>query len=197
MGMTLRRVRATEAKASPSWLDKLNPVIDRRNFLRAAGIGVGAGVVSSALPGPLTREAAAAVEAPKLNQHKTICNKCAVGCGIIAEEQNGVWNSIEPWFEHPINQGSLCSKGAAGREAVNSPKRLRYPMKLAGGKWQRINWDQAMSEISQKLIAIRKKHGPDALMILGSAHSGNEACYALRKLAAFWGTNNIDHQARI
>ncbi|MFQ5916129.1 MAG: molybdopterin-dependent oxidoreductase, partial [Nitrospinota bacterium] len=195
--MTLRRVRASEAKASPSWLDKLNPVIDRRSFLRAAGIGVGAGVVSSALPGPLTREAAAAVEAPKLNQHKTICGNCAVGCGVIGEEQNGVWISIEPWFEHPINQGSLCSKGAAGREHVISERRLRYPMKLAGGKWQRISWDQAMSEIAQKLTAIRKKHGADALMILGSAHHGNEAAYALRKFAALWGSNNIDHQARI
>ncbi len=197
MGMTLRRVRASEAKASPSWLDRLNPVIDRRSFLRAAGIGVGAGVMSSALPGPLTREAAAAVEAPKLNQHKTICGNCAVSCGFIGEEQNGVWISIEPWFEHPINLGSLCSKGAAGREHVISEKRLRYPMKLAGGKWQRISWDQAMSEIAQKLTAIRKKHGADALMILGSAHHGNEMAYSLRKFGAVWGSNNIAHQARI
>lgn len=195
--MTLRRVRASEAKSSPSWLDKLNPVIDRRSFLRAAGIGIGAGVASSALPGPLTKEAAAAVEAPKLNQHKTICGNCAVGCGFIGEEQNGVWVSIEPWFEHPINLGSLCSKGASGREHVISEKRLRYPMKLAGGKWQRVSWDQAMSEITAKLLEIRKKHGPDALMILGSAHHGNETAYALRKFAALWGSNNIDHQARI
>jgi formate dehydrogenase major subunit len=54
-----------------------------------------------------------------------------------------------------------------------------------------------MSEISDKLKEIRKKHGPDALMILGSAHHTNEASYALRKFAAFWGSNNIDHQARI
>ncbi|MFQ5881874.1 MAG: molybdopterin-dependent oxidoreductase, partial [Candidatus Methylomirabilales bacterium] len=195
--MTLRRVRASEAKASPSWLDKLNPVVDRRSFLKAAGIGIGAGVVGSALPGPLTREAAAAVEAPKLNQHKTICGNCAVGCGFVGEEQNGVWIGIEPWFEHPINLGSLCSKGAAGREHVISEKRLRYPMKLVGGKWQRISWDQAMSEITAKLVQIRKKYGPDALMILGSAHHGNESAYALRKFAALWGSNNIDHQARI
>jgi formate dehydrogenase major subunit len=103
----------------------------------------------------------------------------------------------EPWFEHPINQGSLCSKGAGAREHVVNEKRLKYPMKLEGGKWKRISWDTAMSEISAKLLDIRKKHGPDALMVLGSAHHGNETTYALRKWGTMWGTNNIDHQARI
>ena len=55
-------------------------------------------------------------------------------------------------------------------------------MKLDGGKWKRISWDTAMSEISAKLQDIRKKHGPDALMILGSAHHNNETSYALRSL---------------
>ena len=70
-------------------------------------------------------------------------------------------------------------------------------MKLEGGKWKRLSWDTAMNEISSKMKDIRKEHGPDALMILGSAHHNNETSYALRKFAAFWGSNNIDHQARI
>ncbi len=70
-------------------------------------------------------------------------------------------------------------------------------MKKAGGKWKRLTWDTAMSEIAAKLQEIRKESGPDAMMILGSAHHTNETAYALRKFAAFWGSNNIDHQARI
>ncbi|MBI4489549.1 MAG: twin-arginine translocation signal domain-containing protein, partial [Deltaproteobacteria bacterium] len=138
----------------PGWHGALNPLIDRRNFLRAAGLGgLGAGLY--ALSGPsLVKEVEAQgktdPQAPKLEQHKTICTKCAVGCGLIGEVQNGVWVSQEPWFEHPINQGSLCSKGAAARSAVVSEKRLRYPMKLEGGKWKRLSWDQALSEISAK-----------------------------------------------
>jgi formate dehydrogenase major subunit len=115
----------------------------------------------------------------------------------VAEVKNDVWVAQEPWFEHPINQGSLCSKGAAAREHVITEKRLRYPMKIEGGKWKRISWDTAMSEITAKLQAIREKNGPDAMMILGSAHHNNEMCYALRKFSAFWGSNNVDHQARI
>ena len=138
-----------------------------------------------------------ALNLPQLEQVKTICGNCAVGCGFVGEVQDGVWVSQEPWFEHPINLGSLCSKGAAAREHVISEKRLRYPMKRVNGRWERLSWDQAMSEIVGKLQEIRAQHGPDALMLLGSAHHNNETAYALRKFAAFWGSNNIDHQARI
>src|SRR5574341_1344020 len=198
--MKLRRVNGTSVlEPSPSWMEGVNPIVDRRDFLKAASVG-GLGVAAAFAPA-LAREVEAqekrAPQPPKLEQHKTICTKCAVGCGLIGEVQNGVWVAQEPWFEHPINQGSLCSKGAAAREHVISEKRLRYPMKLEGGKWKRVSWDTAMSEITAKLKEIRAKHGPDALMILGSAHHSNETCYALRKFSAFWGSNNVDHQARI
>jgi formate dehydrogenase major subunit len=194
--MTLRRVRGSETlRSSP--VETLNPLMDRRKFLKSAGVGLGVGVAGSLVPNPIFREARAAVEPPKLAQAKTICTKCAVGCGLIGEVKDGVWVSQEPWFEHPINQGSLCAKGAAARSAVISDKRLRYPMKLVGGKWQRISWDQGMSEITAKLQDIRKKHGPDALHINFSAHFSNEHGYGIRKWAAMWGTNNVDFQARI
>ncbi len=92
---------------------------------------------------------------------------------------------------------NTLSTDSQEKEHVISEKRLKYPMKLEGGKWKRLSWDTAMGEISSKLQDIRKKHGPDSLMILGSAHHNNETAYALRKFAAFWGSNNIDHQARI
>ncbi len=179
----------------------LNPHLNRRNFLRAAGIGsLGAGLYGLAGPS-LVKEVEAQGQTepqpPKLAQFKTICTKCAVGCGLIGEVQNGVWVSQEPWFEHPINQGSLCSKGAAARSAVISEKRLRYPMKLEGGKWKRLTWDQALSEVSSKLLDLRKKHGPDILHICFSAHYSNENGYAIRKWSGMWGTNNTDFQARI
>lgn len=196
----MKLIRAREDRAltsSPAWPEALNPRVDRRRFLRAAGLGMG--LAAAAVP-PLVREVEAAengVKAPQHEQYKTICSNCAVGCGFIGEVQNGVWVGQEPWFEHPINLGSLCSKGAAAREHVISEKRLRYPMKLDDGKWVRISWEQALDEVTAKLKTIRGQHGPDALMLLGSAHHNNETAYALRKFAAFWGSNNIDHQARI
>jgi formate dehydrogenase major subunit len=169
--------------------------VDRRKLLAAAGVGLSA----AALAPSLVRQTKAAEGASsgKVEQIKTICSNCSVGCGFTGVVQDGVWVSQDPWFEHPINRGSMCSKGAAAREHTVSDKRLRYPMKLEGGKWKRISWATAMTEISGKLQEIRGKHGPDSLMILGSAHHTNEMCYAIRKFSAFWGSNNIDHQARI
>ena len=198
--MKLRRVDGNGTlKSSPSWLEVLTPRMDRRAFLKAAGVG-GLGVAAAVAP-PLVRDIEAQEKAqpqpPKLEEYKTICTKCAVGCGLIGEVQNGVWVSQEPWFEHPINQGSLCSKGAAARYTVISEKRLRYPMKLEGGKWKRLSWDQALSEVSAKLLDLRKKYGPDSLHINFSAHQSNENGYMIRKFAGMWGTNNADFQARI
>ena len=70
-------------------------------------------------------------------------------------------------------------------------------MKLEGGQWKRISWDVAINEIGDKLMAIREKSGPDSVYWLGSAKFSNEGAYLNRKFAAFWGTNNSDHQARI
>jgi formate dehydrogenase major subunit len=196
--MKLKRVTGHGAPGS-AWREEPTRGVDRRAFLKAAGTG-GIGLAVAMTPS-LARQVAAqeraAPRAPELKEAKTICTKCAVGCGFIAEVQNGVWVSQEPWFEHPINQGSLCAKGSGARSTVTSEKRLRYPMKLEGGKWKRLSWDQAMSEVSAKLLDIRKRHGADALHINFSAHMSNENGYAIRKWAGMWGTNNADFQARI
>jgi formate dehydrogenase major subunit len=111
--------------------------------------------------------------------------------------ENGVWVGQEPGWDSPISRGSHCAKGAATREIAHGDRRLRYPMKIVGGQWQRISWDTAINEIGDKLLAIRDKSGPDSVYWLGSAKFTNEAAYLNRKFAAFWGTNNSDHQARI
>ena len=128
---------------------------------------------------------------------KSVCTHCAVGCTVTAEVSNGVWIGQEPSWDSPINRGSHCAKGASVRELVMGERRLKYPMKMVNGQWTRIKWDQAINEIGDKLKQIREKSGPDAVYWLGSAKFSNEGTYLFRKLAAFWGTNNQDHQARI
>ena len=115
----------------------------------------------------------------------------------MAEVSNGVWVGQEPGWDSPINRGSHCAKGAAVREIVQGERRLKYPMKLTNGKWTRVSWDAAIDEIGNKILAIREKSGSDSVYWLGSAKSSNEGAYLFRKLGAFWGTNNTDHQARI
>ena len=57
--------------------------------------------------------------------------------------------------------------------------------------------EQAVDEIGDKCMDIRKRSGPDSVYWLGSAKFNNEQAYLFRKFAALWGTNNVDHQARI
>src|SRR5919202_1207922 len=176
-------------------------VMDRRSFLKRSGLAVGGLAAVGAIQLGSVRKAQATIPGPKPGVatviRKNICTHCSVGCTVTAEVQEGVWTGQEPSWESPINRGSHCVKGAAIREIVHSERRLKYPMKLAGGQWQRISWEQAITEIGDKLLAIRDKSGADSVYWLGSAKFTNEASYLFRKMGAFWGTNSVDHQARI
>ena len=173
--------------------------VDRRSFLRRSGLAAGSLASLGVMPFASIRKAEAAGSAPSSPAviRKNFCTHCSVGCTVMAEVENGVWVGQEPGWDSPISRGSHCAKGAATRELVHSDRRLRYPMKLSKGEWQKISWDQAIEEIGTKLLEIRGKSGPDSVYWLGSAKFTNESAYLNRKLAAFWGTNNSDHQARI
>jgi formate dehydrogenase major subunit len=174
--------------------------LDRRTFLRRSGLVAGSLGALGTLPLANVRRAEAGPPPPagaQVTIRKSVCTHCAVGCTVTAEVANGVWIGQEPSWDSPINRGSHCAKGASVRELVSGERRLKYPLKLVEGQWTRINWDQAISEIGDKLMAIRGQSGPDSVYWLGSAKFTNEGAYLFRKLGAFWGTNNTDHQARI
>lgn len=177
----------------------LNPKVARRSFLKLSAAT--AALTGVAMTTRLTSKANAASgkSEPYAGSEtvRTICTYCAVGCGIEAEVHNGVWVRQEIAADHPVSYGGHCCKGAGAIDMVTSPKRLKNPMKKVNGKWTNLTWEQAMGEIGDKLLAMREKDGPDALMFLGSAKVSTEMAFLQRKFAAFWGSNNVDHQARI
>jgi formate dehydrogenase major subunit len=197
-------IKRTERQARRGTLAALaaqsNIRLDRRTFLQRSGL-VGAGLATlGALPLASVRKAKAGpppAAGAAVTIRKNVCTHCSVGCTVTAEVSNGVWIGQEPSWESPINRGSHCAKGASVRELVMGERRLKYPMKLVNGQWTRIKWDEAVNEIGDKLMQIREKSGPDSVYWLGSAKFSNEGTYLFRKLAAYWGTNNQDHQARI
>ena len=182
-------------------LSQAVPTMDRRAFLRRSGLGVGAGLAVSQLT--LVKKSTAAEGAKSIDGsgtvvvRRTVCTHCSVGCASDAVVENGVWVRQEPVFDSPINLGAHCAKGASLREHGHGEYRLRYPMKLVNGKYQRISWDEALNEISAKMLELRKQSGPDSLYVIGSSKHSNEQAYLLRKWMSFWGSNNCDHQARI
>ncbi|MEN8259382.1 MAG: molybdopterin-dependent oxidoreductase, partial [Pseudomonadota bacterium] len=176
--------------------------VDRRTFLRNSGLAVGGAALAGTFPLNMIRKAAAdspsaPVATTEATQVRSVCTHCSVGCGIVAEVKNGVWIGQEPAFDHPVNLGAHCAKGASVREHGHGERRLKYPLKRVEGKWKRIPWEQAIEEIGDKLLGLREKSSPDSVYWLGSSKHNNEQAYLFRKFAALWGSNNIDHQARI
>jgi formate dehydrogenase major subunit len=171
--------------------------VDRRAFLRGSGLTIGGLTALAATGGTVTKASAAATSAANVEIIKSVCTHCSVGCTVMAEVQNGVWIGQEPGWDSPFNLGAHCAKGAAVREHAHGERRLKYPVKLEGGEWKRISWETAINEIGDKMLEIRDKSGPDSVYWLGSAKHSNEQAYLFRKFAAYWGSNNVDHQARI
>jgi len=172
-------------------------VVDRRAFLRGSGLAIGGLATAAAVVGSNVKPAQAVSVGVAAEIKKSVCTHCSVGCTVIAEVQNGVWTGQEPGWDSPINLGAHCAKGASVRETASGERRLKYPLKLVGGKWTRMSWDDAINEIGDKMLDIRKSSGPDSVYWLGSAKHNNEQAYLFRKLYAYWGSNNGDHQARI
>ncbi|WP_299503073.1 formate dehydrogenase subunit alpha [uncultured Roseobacter sp.] len=171
--------------------------VDRRAFLRGSGLAIGGLAAISATGGSVTQASAATAVSGAVETIKSVCTHCSVGCTVIAEVANGVWTGQEPGWDSPFNLGAHCAKGAAVREHAHGERRLKYPMKKEGGEWKRISWEEAINEIGDGMMKIREESGPDSVYWLGSAKSNNEQAYLFRKFAAYWGTNNVDHQARI
>jgi formate dehydrogenase major subunit len=174
--------------------------VNRRTFLRYSGLAAGGTALATAMSPSMVRKAEAATAATGAGNaevKRTVCTHCSVGCGIYAEVSNGVWTGQEPAFDHPFNNGAHCAKGASVREHGHGERRLKYPMKLVGGKWTKVSWDTAINEIGDQMLQIREQSGPDSVYWLGSAKFSNEQSYLFRKYAGLWGTNNVDHQARI
>jgi len=182
---------------TPILVNKASNSIDRRGFLRGSGLAIGGLAAIAGTGGTVTQATAQSAATRAIETIKSVCTHCSVGCSVIAEVDNGVWVGQEPAWDSPFNLGAHCAKGAAVREHAHGERRLKYPMKKENGEWVRISWEQAINEIGDGMMKIREESGPDSVYWLGSAKSNNEQAYLFRKFAAYWGTNNVDHQARI
>ncbi|MFA4836189.1 MAG: molybdopterin-dependent oxidoreductase [Dehalococcoidia bacterium] len=125
---------------------------------------------------------------------KGSCPVCGSACHVIAQVEDGKVVKVRADSESPL--GNLCIRGANAVEYHDHPRRLNHPLKRVGGrgqaKWERISWDQALDEIASKLRSIRKRYGPEAVLVLGgSPHGpGDPAAW---KWCNLWGTPNFFH----
>jgi anaerobic selenocysteine-containing dehydrogenase len=100
---------------------------------------------------------------------KSVCRSCHGGCGVLLHVEGDRLVKVEGDRESPLNHGRLCPIGTVTLDLVYHPDRLKHPLRRAGargsGQWQRISWDQALDEISQRLLAIREEFGAEAIAL--------------------------------
>ena len=124
----------------------------------------------------------------------TTCTFCGVGCGIYLETQGNRITGAYPSMSHPTNEGRICVRGWNVHEVASSPDRLHRPLVRRNGEFHETSWEEALGYAAERLLAIRKTHGPDALAFFNVPRCSNEESYLLQKLArAVIGTNNVDH----
>lgn len=132
----------------------------------------------------------------------TVCPYCGTGCNLYLVVKDNEIVRAEP-ANGKNNRGSLCLKGYYGWDFLNDPqlltKRIKKPMIRKNGELKEVSWEEAVKFVSENLMKIKAKYGPDAIMGTGSARGpGNEANYVMQKfMRAAVGTNNIDHCARV
>jgi len=193
--------------------------VTRREFLTISGVA-GAGLALSSLGIDLGPLSAYAEEMKKIDKLKTakqstsICCYCAVGCGLICstDAKTGKIINIEGDPEHPINEGSLCAKGAGifQTTAANEHRLTKVLYRAPyGDKWQVKTWDWAITQIATKIKTARdadfitkNSQGQvvnrlESIAHLGSSNVDNEECWAITAMARSFGLVQIDHQARV
>lgn len=196
----------------------MSQVLTRRRFLKlSGGVMGGAALTELQAMGIDPRSVLAAPPPQQVKQGKqtpSVCPYCAVGCGQIITTANGKVIDIQGNADSPINQGTLCPKGAATYQLTINPNRLTKAKYRAPNSdhWEDISLDDAMTKIAQKYKETRDANFIEkakvgdaektvnqvlAIASLGGATIDDEWNYLHQKLLRATGVVSIENQARI
>jgi predicted molibdopterin-dependent oxidoreductase YjgC len=133
----------------------------------------------------------------EVSRTRTTCSYCGVGCQMDLLVKGGKVVGVEP-ANGAANNGLLCVKGRFGYNFINHPDRLKKPLIRKNGDLVEATWDEAYDLIVNKIQKTKAEFGSEALAGLTSARVTNEENYLFQKMVrAGFGTNNVDHCARL
>jgi formate dehydrogenase major subunit len=189
----------------------------RRDFLKLATIGSTAAAVFGFDLQPAYGQLSN-LKIARASETRSTCPYCAVGCGTIIYTIGDRAKNVTPQVihvegdpDHPTNRGTLCPKGASlEQDIINDRRILRPQVRRAGGTaWEDISWDQALSEIAQKVKKTRDDHfiemDSDGLRVnrcesiawTGGCTDTNEFNYLVVKSMRALGVVHLENQARV
>jgi formate dehydrogenase alpha subunit len=123
----------------------------------------------------------------------TVCPYCGCGCGMHLVVKNGRIVGIEPWKEHPVNEGKNCPKGRNAYEYIYADGRLERPLVRRNGSLHEASWEEALERVVEAFQAA----APGSVGLINSGKLTNEDLYVLQKFArCVLKTNNMDNCSR-
>jgi len=172
--------------------------LDRREFLVAAGSLVACGLAGCGRNGPpagVLRRCKGGPLPGAIDYVPSVCMQCPAACGILVRRVQGVPVQIKGNPAYPTNAGGLCPKGVAGLQVLYDPDRIKGPLRRTAargtGAWAEISWDEAIRTVVQRLAAIRKDPGPQAVVALGGRYQGGMETLMRRFLRCFGSPNHF------
>ena len=188
--------------------------VTRRTFFKISGasaIGLAVGKLGFDMSPAYAYAADMKKNLKAARETTTICPYCAVGCCAIVHASDGKVINIEGDPDHPINRGSLCSKGSSLYQLANNESRITRVMYRApnSAEWEYKTWDWALDEIAKRVKATRDAtfteknaagqvvNRTTGIASVGSAAIDNEECWLYQKFLRSVGLVYIEHQARI
>ena len=177
--------------------------IDRRCFL-SLGIGAAAGTACSPLPWKLMDDVSIWTQnwpwTPippdgEISYTDSTCTLCPGGCGITVRKIDNRVVKIEGRENHPVNNGGICVLGLSGPQLLYGPTRVKSPLKKINGIFQKITWEQALSEITEKLMALRTQGKSHTVAGIAGSSRGTVSALLQRFLTAYGSPNFYCHSS--
>ena len=129
----------------------------------------------------------------KVEYVPTVCPYCGCGCGIHLVVKDGRIVGVEPWKEHPVNEGKNCPKGRNAFQFLYADGRLERPLVREHGSFREASWEEALETVAGKL----REAEPGSVGVVNSGKLTNEDLYVLQKLVrCALKTNNMDNCSR-
>ena len=194
------------------------PDLTRREILKAGAAGAAVAGFSSlgfdvAVAEATTVKQELRIEGAKVSH--SVCPYCAVGCSLLAyTRKNGKHTEllqIEGDPDSPVNEGTLCPKGASSMELAVSRRRLKHPLYRAPGAkdWKRVSWEFALDKLARRIKDSRDNtfvtvdedknvvNRTEGIAFAGGAAFSNEEGYFATKLMRGLGLIYLEQQARV
>jgi anaerobic selenocysteine-containing dehydrogenase len=107
-----------------------------------------------------------------------VCPFCESTCGLSIEVEEGRIVTVRGDKDDPFSGGYICPKAYGLKGLYEDPDRLRVPVRRTAEGWEEISWQEAYDEVATRLLAIREKHGNEAI----GMYTGNPVVHDLGAL---------------